>query len=227
MSGKLILSTGDKGSNEDNPNNKTRKNKTMEINNIKGMTAQEIADELNKSGYLYYGERARAWEGNNQSRIYFGRDFVTILPDGTITNNKAGKARALTIGDPAVEAIENLMAPDEVEKVEEKEQEDNKIIITEEGEINLSNLEREFGSYEFEGKTYYATRQMEYTDRVFPGSWHDAEEGETYIQEWSAPGYDEEGNDVEIFMAFEQVKGEEVEGENLDWLQEPSRVEAR
>ena len=40
---------------------------------------------------------------------------------------------------------------------------DNKIITTEDGEeINLTALEREFGSYEFEGKTYYAARQMEY-----------------------------------------------------------------
>ena len=34
---------------------------------------------------------------------------------------------------------------------------DNKIITTEDGEeINLTALEREFGSYKFEGKTYYA-----------------------------------------------------------------------
>jgi hypothetical protein len=35
----------------------------------------------------------------------------------------------------------------------------DKIIITEDGEeINLKHLERKFGSYQFEGKTYYATR---------------------------------------------------------------------
>lgn len=49
----------------------------MEITNTKGMTAQEIADELNKNGYDYFGERARA----------------------------------LTIGDPAVEAIEEVVTP--------------------------------------------------------------------------------------------------------------------
>ena len=41
---------------------------------------------------------------------------------------------------------------------------DNKIITTEDGEeINLTALEREFGSYEFEGKTYYAC--LLYTSR--------------------------------------------------------------
>ena len=46
----------------------------------------------------------------------------------------------------------------------------DKIIITEDGEeINLKHLEREFGSYQFEGKTYYATRQMEFTNREFLG----------------------------------------------------------
>lgn len=46
----------------------------------------------------------------------------------------------------------------------------DKIIITEDGEeINLTHLEREFGSYQFEGKTYYATRQMEFTSREFLG----------------------------------------------------------
>lgn len=46
---------------------------------------------------------------------------------------------------------------------------DNKIITTEDGEeINLSALEREFGSYDFEGHTYYAARQMELTNRLLP-----------------------------------------------------------
>lgn len=105
---------------------------------------------------------------------------------------------------------------------------DNKIIITEDGEkINLSELERDFGSYELDGKTYYATRQMEYTNTAFPGSVFDKYEDGSYWEEWSAPGYDEEGNKVEIFMAFEQMTGEEVEPENLDWYSEPDRVEAR
>ena len=46
------------------------------------------------------------------------------------------------------------------------------------------------------------------------------------MEEWSAPGYDAEGNKVEIFMVFEQMTGEESEGENLNWTQDASRVEA-
>ncbi|WP_418712265.1 hypothetical protein [Akkermansia sp.] len=105
---------------------------------------------------------------------------------------------------------------------------ENKIILTEDGKkINLSNLEHEFGSYELDGKTYYATGQMECTCRVFPGSYADKYEDGSYMEEWSAPGYDAEGNKVEIFMLFEQMTGEEIEGENLNWSQAPSRVEVR
>lgn len=105
---------------------------------------------------------------------------------------------------------------------------DNKIITTEDGEeINLAALECEFGSYHFEGKTYYAARQMELTNRLFDGCYNDAEDGDEYISEYSAPGYDETGTPVEIFMAFPQVKGEEVDPENLNWIQDANRVEAR
>lgn len=105
---------------------------------------------------------------------------------------------------------------------------EDKIIITEDGEeINLTNLECEFGSYELSGKTYYATRQMEPTSRLFPGCFNDVEEGEEYTSEYSAPGYDENGTPVEIFMTFTEVKGEEVDPENLNWSQDADRVEAR
>lgn len=109
----------------------------------------------------------------------------------------------------------------------------DKIIITEDGEeINLTHLEREFGSYQFEGKTYYATRQMEFTGREFLGCFEEAEEGEEYVSEYSAPeysapGYDENGNPVEIFMMFTEIKGEEVDPENLNWSQDADRVEVR
>ena len=59
---------------------------------------------------------------------------------------------------------------------------------------------RDSGSYEVEGKTYYATRQMEYTNRVFPGSYADKYEDGSYLEEWSAPGSAAAGNKVKIFM---------------------------
>lgn len=105
---------------------------------------------------------------------------------------------------------------------------DKIIIITEDGgEINLKHLERGFGSYQFEGRTYYATRQMEFTNRGFLGCFGEAEEGEEYVSEYSAPGYDENGNPVEIFMMFTEIKGEEADPENLDWSQDADRVEVR
>lgn len=81
----------------------------------------------------------------------------------------------------------------------------DKIIITEDGEeINLTTLEREF-----------------------LGCFEEAEEGEEYVSEYSAPGYDENGNPVEIFMMFTEIKGEEVDPENLNWSQDADRVEVR
>ena len=67
-------------------------------------TAADIANELNAIGYEYYGETAKAWSGNGFCRIYFGADFVTIK-NGQVSNSKAGKSRAVTIGESAVEAV--------------------------------------------------------------------------------------------------------------------------
>lgn len=58
---------------------------------------------------------------------------------------------------------------DTIQNRKNKTMNEDKIIITEDGEeINLTTLECEFGSYELEGKTYYAARQMEPTSRLFP-----------------------------------------------------------
>lgn len=102
----------------------------MEITNTSNMTAEQIADTLNKKGYTYCGESARAWEGNAQARIYFGRDFVTVHKNGTITNHRAGKPRALTIGDEAIEAIYNIMTPATPEAEPENMEEPLEEIIT-------------------------------------------------------------------------------------------------
>lgn len=103
-----------------------------------------------------------------------------------------------------------------------------KTIITEDGEeINLTHLERGSGSYQFEGKACYATRQMGFTSRGSPGCSEEAEEGEGYVSGYSAPGYGENGNPVETFMMSTEIKGEEVDPENLNWSQDAGRVEAR
>lgn len=69
------------------------------------ITAQDIANRLNTTGYAYFGEKARAYN----DRIYFGRDFVRYEA-GQLSNNKAGHVRALTIGWAAVEACEKALA---------------------------------------------------------------------------------------------------------------------
>jgi hypothetical protein len=71
------------------------------------MTAQQIADQLNANGYTYYGDKAKAWQGGNVSRIYFGKEYVT-LENGTPTN-VGQRARAKTIGSSAVEAVEAII----------------------------------------------------------------------------------------------------------------------
>jgi len=73
------------------------------------MTATEITKKINAAGYKYYGETARAWEADGFGRIYFGRDFVTVEASGEIHNCKSGKARAMTIGDTAVDAIAKII----------------------------------------------------------------------------------------------------------------------
>lgn len=73
------------------------------------MTAKDIAAKLNANGYDYYGEKARGWEGDSVSRIYFGGDWVTIEADGRVHNDRKGSARASTIGWSAVEAVEAII----------------------------------------------------------------------------------------------------------------------
>ena len=69
-------------------------------------TAAEIAAAINASGETYYGDIAKAWTGGNVSRIYFGRDYVTIEATGEIHSRKSNHTRAQTIGSSAVELVE-------------------------------------------------------------------------------------------------------------------------
>jgi len=72
--------------------------------------AKQIAERINESGRDYYGQRAKGWDGPTCSRIYFGRDYVTIEATGEIHNRRDGKARAKTIGDSAVELVLEVAA---------------------------------------------------------------------------------------------------------------------
>lgn len=90
--------------------------------------------------------------------------------------------------------------------------------------VDFHGLRKQFGGYVYQGCVYCATRQMTLSNRFFPGSIHHAGDGEEYLEEWSAPGYDTKGKKVELFMRFRQVKGQEVEPENLNWSKYLSHV---
>ena len=67
-----------------------------------------IAKKLNEQGFTYCGKTAKAWMGRHQQRIYWGRDYVCII-DGVPNNRRAGKARALTIGMEALQAVQEVL----------------------------------------------------------------------------------------------------------------------
>lgn len=102
---------------------------------------------------------------------------------------------------------------------------ENKIITVDGEQINLSELEDEFGSYTFEGKTYYARNNMSRTDRDFPQSWNHVGEDSKYIDEFCAEGYAEDGTKVLITMQFEADRDNEVEDYNYNWDQDAEKVD--
>lgn len=56
------------------------------------------------------------------------------------------------------------------------------------------------------------------TNRVFPGWFGDAEEGEHYTAEYSATATLLNGDTVEIIWQFDEIKGQEKEDEGgYDW----------
>jgi len=56
-------------------------------------------------------------------------------------------------------------------------------------------------------------------NRVFPGWWGDASEGEEYITEFDCPAIDAEGNKYRVIWRFDAIKGSEPE-DNGGWLWE-------
>lgn len=71
-------------------------------------TADQIAASINAAGRTVYGDSAKAWSCESNSRIYFGRDYVTIEQSGEIHARKPGKARSQTAGATAVELVEEF-----------------------------------------------------------------------------------------------------------------------
>ncbi|AHD06417.1 hypothetical protein [Paenibacillus larvae] len=76
----------------------------------------------------------------------------------------------------------------------------------------------EFGTVVLEGKEFKLTGDADFTNCVL-GGWYtdfnDASEGEEYQFEMSAPGLDNEGNEVTVYWIFTDIKGEKGK-ESLD-----------
>lgn len=83
--------------------------------------------------------------------------------------------------------------------------------------MNMQEISRKFGTVVFDGNEYTLTAQADYTNRVFPGWFGDAEEGDSYITEFSCPAVDAAGNIYEVTWQFNVTKGEELLPENHEW----------
>lgn len=74
--------------------------------------------------------------------------------------------------------------------------------------------------YEINGKTITTDDECFLTNRVFPGWWGDAKEGESYISEWACNATDESGEPCRVIYQFPAVKGEEPDDDGWPWEDE-------
>jgi hypothetical protein len=78
----------------------------------------------------------------------------------------------------------------------------------------------DYGTTQHEGKTIILDDQAEITSRLMPYlPYHEAEDGDIYHFEMSAPGHDEAGNGCTVYWEFEAVKGEYRELDTYDYDQ--------
>jgi len=68
---------------------------------------------------------------------------------------------------------------------------------------------------EYKGVTYTLTDEAQPTSATFDGSFHSAEEGETYWDEWACNATNRDGDDVRITWHFHVTKGEEPDADLL------------
>lgn len=68
-----------------------------------------------------------------------------------------------------------------------------------------------YGTVTIDGKTYTLTGEADYTSRLLPSgyvNYHEANEGDAYDFEMSAPAADDEGTKYLIYWLFEGIKGD-------------------
>ena len=83
--------------------------------------------------------------------------------------------------------------------------------------MNFAAAKEQFGAVTFKGVEYAILAQAEFTNRVFDGGYQDAETGEEYTTEYSAPAVGEDGYEYVVRWQFDVVKGEEPADEDHDW----------
>ena len=76
---------------------------------------------------------------------------------------------------------------------------------------------QQFGTVTHEGTEYTLAQEADFSNRQFPGSWFDAQEGDEYTAEFSAKAFDSEGNEYWIYWQFEAVKSEEPALDSYPW----------
>lgn len=83
-------------------------------------------------------------------------------------------------------------------------------------DMNMQAMAQKFGTVEYQDETYTLTQVADYSNRVFPGWFGDAQEGEAYTTEFSAKALDDDGNEYQVYWMFDTVKGEEP-ADNGNW----------
>jgi len=78
--------------------------------------------------------------------------------------------------------------------------------------MDLQALAKRFGTVVFEHVEYILTREADFSNRMFPGWYGDAEEGEEYTVEFSCDAI-ADGNEYQVYWQFSAVKGEEPEAD--------------
>lgn len=75
-----------------------------------------------------------------------------------------------------------------------------------------------FGTINQDGNEYTLTQEADYSNRVFPGWYGDAQEGESYTAEFSAAAVDANGDTHRVYWQFDEVKGQErADAGSYDW----------
>lgn len=82
----------------------------------------------------------------------------------------------------------------------------------------LNELGRIYGTYTQDGKTYVGSQYMELV------RWVSDDDEAGYVEEWEAPGYDENGNEVLLILSFRKGADAEVNPVNPDWKSYGMRV---